>query len=576
MNLDFVQGDAKWKSFRTKAKRNFYWFAAVVLNYGDLIPMREGPHALLARFLSRTTGIPELDTCKYRKIEMPRETGKTTLGSQAYVIWRLIQDPNMSILLCNEKAENAEAFLSAIKQEFENNEFLRALFPGIIPPDFAKTTWKASAITVQRDTRRKEPSVFTIGLGGTVTGMHPDEIIVDDLISREAMEAARRGNLQIMEQANRWINQLEPLLSSNAQPAPSITFIGTRWWMGDVYEHVETAFGYGERPVIFNLRWKLENGSTQIVPVTKIGELAVFRRAAIENGQSIFPEKWDLERLAKIRVRDPALFSCNYMNNPTSDDVSTFKTGWLRYFQWIDSQQIEFDDGVEKHTALVSGLDVVILVDPGGFSAKGTEDRARAAIIVTGRKDGRVFLLDCWSEKDSYKVAAAKVSEFVGRYYARKVKIEQAAQQLAFIDLCKGNVQKAGYVVSWETVTPGVKSKDDRIYELEPFFERGLVYIGTGPRFHELTLQYQQFPRGTRKDMLDALSQGPAEWRKHHMRTQTPEERRANELAQYRVKRGLAPARMTMPKKNRFDSEDPRPDWLVAKINRSRRPNANQ
>src|SRR5262249_40192799 len=141
-------------------------------------------------------------------------------------------------------------------------------------------------------------------------------------------------------------------------------------------------------------------------------------------------------------------------------------------------------------------------------------------------------------------------------------KIEQAAQQMAFIDLCKDLVKKAGCMVSWETVTPGAKSKDDRIYELEPYFERGLVYLGTGYRFHEFHQQYASFPRGERKDLLDALSQGPAEWRKHHQRVLTPEERKSQELAAYRMRRGMGRGQMTRPNsQSAFDKSKEPSDW---------------
>src|SRR5690349_11921481 len=111
------------------------------MNHAEAISMREGPHALLCKFLSRATGLPAVDGCKYPKIEMPRDTGMTTLGGQDYPVWRLCRYPGMSILLANEKGENAETMLGAVKQEFENNELFRALFPELIPPEFPKTAW---------------------------------------------------------------------------------------------------------------------------------------------------------------------------------------------------------------------------------------------------------------------------------------------------------------------------------------------------------------------------------------------------------------------------------------------------
>ncbi len=545
MTLDFRQGDARWLALRQKALGSLQWFASSVLGYGELIPIRDGPHKLLCRFVERKTGVPAIDEAKFQKVEMPRETGKTTLITQAKPIWRLCQDPEWSTLIVNEKANVAESFLGSIKKEFENNEMLRSLFPEIIPPDFQKAKWNNSEIETPRKTNRKEPSIFTTGVGGTLTGMHPDEILVDDMISKDAMENARRGAWQIMHETNRWINQLKPLVNKGAKPFPSITFIGTRWWLGDSYEHVESAFGYDERPVTYILRTTLENGEVQAIPVTVMGDLAIFRRSAIEDGRSIFPEKWDLEELAKIRVVDPSLFACNYMNNPSNEATATLKANWLKYFRWVDAEkQLEYTDGSgARHTELIASMDVVALVDPGGFSSRANEDRARAAIIIDGSKDGKHFALKMYSERDTYQVAAQQLVSFVGRFGVRKVRIESGAQQLAFIDLCKKLVRDAGYVVSWDTPTTGNKDKDGRILELEPWFESGLIYIPSGSESTEFVAQYTAFPRSKRKDMLDAMSNGVALWRRSMQRTTTNEERMAKELQAYRVRRGMIPGR---------------------------------
>lgn len=308
--MDFKQGDQKWHALRKRCREDLYWFADVVLGYGEKIPMRPGPHGALCRVVERRTGSPLIDDARYRKITMPRETGKTTLVTQGYVIQRIIKNREVAIQLCNEKEQTAKDILSAVKHEFEHNELLRALFPEVIPPDFNDTVWSASRIIVNRTSGRKEPTVYVTGVGGTVTGMHPDVILVDDMISREAMENARSGNWQIMHQTNRWINQLDPLLKKDGIE-PEITFIGTKWWHKDSYDHIDKAFGNGEPPRNVIVRMPLPDSNTvQQVLVQRVGDLVIFNRSAIEDGRSIFPEKWSLEDLAKIRVRDPALFAC--------------------------------------------------------------------------------------------------------------------------------------------------------------------------------------------------------------------------------------------------------------------------
>ena len=540
--LQFQQGDAEWEKLRHRALTDLYFFTGVVLGYGDKIPMRKGPHALLCKFAEKKTGVPQLDQARYRKIEMPRESGKTTLITQGYTIQRICAYPQIKILLCNEKEQNAKDFLNEIKKQFELNEFLRALFPEVIPPDLNETTWSATRIVVQGGSTR-EPTVNVAGVGAALASAHYDLIICDDIISREAMENARGGSWQIIHQVNRWIHQLEPLLNSNAQPFPEIVFIGTRWWHNDCYEHIDEAFGYGEAPQPFLLRTKLENGETQQVLAHRIGDLATFRRAAIEDGRSIFPEKWDLERLNKIQMRDPALFACNYMNQPSDEQTAVFKPDWLQYYDWLDDQTIRFTDGTgTKRIAALADLDVLVFVDPGGFGERQLEDRARAAIIVTGTtRDGNHLILECTSDKDTFLACIRSVMDKVSRYNPRRVYVEQAGQQASFIELLRQMAQSASLAISLEAVKPGNKVKEQRILALEPYFQRGQIFLGKSAAFSDLKTQYSQFPRVARVDLLDALAYGPQAWRKQPSTYRDAASRQKAELQSYYQKRGLAP-----------------------------------
>ena len=541
--LSFVRGDANWTKYRKLALDNLYWFCFYVLGYGARIPMRERTHALLCKFVEKKTGHPPLDTAKYRKIEMPRETGKTTLVTQGYVVQRICANPEISILLTNEKEQNAKDFLSAIKYELENNELLRALFPELIPKDLNDTTWSASRIVVNRTSGRKEPTVFVIGEGGSVTGMHPDLIVNDDIISREAMENSRAGSKQIMGQVNRWINQQEPLLNHSAEPFPEIIFIGTRWWYNDSYEYIEQAFGYGADPEPCLLRLKLPNGEVQQLAPYRVGDLAVFRRAAIEEGRSIFPEKWSLEDLAKIRDRDPILYSCNYLNNPSDDATAVFREDWLHFYDMLDNRTYRLTDGTAaKRTYALPDLDKLMFVDPGGFGSRVGDDRMRAAIVVVGSSmNGEHLLLDIYSEKDTFIAAANKICEWAVKYTPRKLVIEQAGQQAAFIELVKRQLTEKKIQVTIEASKPGTKLKEQRILALEPYFQRGAVYLGKGQAFHEFREQYRTFPRSARLDVLDALAYLPQFARNRSATMVSPARRQQDELNAYYQKRGLTP-----------------------------------
>ena len=535
----FHEGDARWHQLRDRCINDLYWFADVVLGLGPLIPMRPKTHLLLCKFLERKTGSKLLDTARYQLISMPRETGKSSL-MRARAIQRICRDANHSTLLVNEKELLVKDFLASIKYAFENNELLRALFPELVPADLNDTTWSATRIIVNRTTGRPDPTIDTAGVGAALAGKHPDSIDCDDIISREAMENARSGSFAIMHQTNRWVNQLDPIVNKSAVPFPSISFIGTRWYHNDSYEYIEQAYGNGETPIPVILRAPMLDGTTQQLTAYRVGDLAVFRRAAIEDGQSIFPEKWDLEALAKIRIRDPGLFACNYMNEPSDDVTAVFKESWLKTFQWLDEHQFTYlDEGAKKVTQRIQDLDLLLLVDPGGFGQRLVDSRARAAVILVGDDSkGHKFFLDCYSEQDTYLACIRQIVAWTSRYHPRKIYVERAGQQPAFAQLLREELKKAGeaVVVDDETIKPESKAKEVRILEMEPYWQRGQVYVGTGPAFHEFRTQYAQFPRAQRLDVLDILGYWPRLMKKTQSSTQTPAARQAQEKEAYRAR----------------------------------------
>jgi len=530
--------------WRSRAMADLYFFADVILGYGDKVPMVPAEHLLMCRFVERHTGNPLIDHAPYQLVLVPREVGKTTIITQARPIQELCRNPETSFLLGNEKEDNAKLFLGEIKRQFETNELLRALFPELIPANMNDTTWSATKIIVERPGGRKEPSVFVTGEGGTVTGLHPDHIIVDDMLSKEAMENARVGDSSVMGRVNRWVNTLPQLLSSNAKPFPSITFVGTRWWVGDSYEHVEKTFGHGESRQYVALRAKNAEGHTVDMPVEncyRVGDLAVFKRSGSENGRVAFPSKWPADRMAKLRFEDPATFACQVQNDPADEAVAVFKMSWLdqKRFLWLDDRTVQFTAMTGKKRQLrVTDLDILMFVDPGGFGSANVEDRARAAIVITGSTGGgEHLLLEAWSEHETFLSAIQQVIQFASRYGPRKIIVELAGQQAAFIELLRRTAQSAGIVLPLQVERPGTKAKANRILELEPYFQQGHLYVAKTPAMAEFLEQYQRFPRTIRVDILDALAYGPRFWKREQIGAANVEERRAKELEAYRARR---------------------------------------
>jgi predicted phage terminase large subunit-like protein len=282
----------------------------------------------------------------------------------------------------------------------------------------------------------------------------------------------------------------------------------------------------------------------QSVAVTVTGDLVQFTRRALENGRPTWPERpgFDLDGLAKQRISDPELFASNMMNEPSDELTATFKESWLGFYEWAGSDSVVYTEtDARPVTIFLADLDIVFLVDPGGFSQRA-EDRMRGAIIVTGSTLGSApkhLILDAYSDKVTYMGLIDQICAFATRYTPRRIGIEESGQQAAFIELVKRELQRRGINTPIEAVKPRSKVKEARILGLEPYFQRGMILVGRGASFHEFRDQYRTFPKSTRVDLLDALAYGPLLWRKGHLGGQSQESRQAVERKQYMERRGM-------------------------------------
>lgn len=545
--ITFTKGDEVWTKLRQRALDDLYFFSEVVMGYGVHIPMRELAHRPLTVFMDQKTGKPELDQQPVRLILQPRELGKSSI-TRCWIIQRLMRYPNRAILLCSETATLAEAILSSIKSEMLGNELLRALFDDIVPRDDRDTDlWRGDKINVKRITNRPEPSIMVAGVDKAITGFHPDDIVVDDMVGREAAENARIGDRALTLSLHGWIKTLVPIVNKQADPPYTMTFVGTNWYNGDPYSFVEDYFGRKEDVRGYSMYVKMPDASRHKVKVYAQGDLAVMRRAAVEEGRSIFPEKWTIEKLAEMRMSDPQGFACWYMNQPTDEVTQIFKDSWIGRYEWVGFQTVKLVEASGKWaTYQLRDLDIVVACDPGGFrrEMRGA-GRARPAVVVTGTTPtDRHLVLEAWSEDVAYGEAVDKIIEFAQRYGPRKIVLERAGQQVVFIDLVKKMAKTAKVTVAFDDYRPTAKDKSQRILGLEGYFQHGQIMLDAGPRLLELRTQIQQFPNATRVDVLDALHMLMAFWRKPGAAgNQNQEERRAKEMALYHERRGTSNVR---------------------------------
>lgn len=461
-----AQTEETRQKIREHALRSTYFLGKAIVGFTDMSPT-----------LHRHMGDWISDGGKRKLGLVPRDHLKTSIWTIADTVRRIAGNPNIRILLGNETATNASHFLRRIEAVFERNGLFQWLFPEVIP-DFSKCKkWSETEMLVPRTNDYPESTVEAIGVGGAVVSRHFNLIKLDDLVGKEASESA-----DVMLKTIDWYQYCESILESPKDN--EIHTYGTRWAYSDLYS------------------WILEHEAQDIT---------TYIRAGIEDGEAIWPERFDIEVYDRLlRKYGSFKFNCQYMNNPVDPEAASFNEKWLRFYRWGGELGghgiIETDTG---QRILVQSLRRFMRIDPAISERPGA---ARSAIVVDGvAPDGRVFLLETWAKRCQPFEMIDKMFELQDEYDCESVGFESIAYQRILKPTIEREAERRGRWVNVIEMRPDSREKkDNRIRGIQPWLERGLVWVRKDmPEFLD---EYRSFPVGKTVDVLDAFAYGPHQW----------------------------------------------------------------
>jgi len=369
---------------RQTCRYNLYFLSKAVLGYGGLTPHTHRP---LCEFLVRCR-VPR------RMILMPRGFFKSTIATIADSIRLSLIDPeHCRILIVNERAENAEGFLSVIKGLWEKCEPLRHLFPELVPERTSGpgVKWGGSIATLRRHTSYREGTYNAIGIGGAVTSQHFSHMKPDDFVGDDADVSQA-----VLEKAKAWADRCEPLLTRLDDP---IDWIGTRRGIGDGYQHIiETTPG-----------------------------IKVFRRPALENGVSIFPERFSTARLLSMKAEKAQLFAAHYENDPISGTARDWADQTIEPWAWNTKGEIAFRREGRWRAWRREDLFRFTLIDPNSGRKTALD---KAGVVTVGQSpDDELIFLESKSDRWNPDQLIEEAFEQACRWQVHVVGHEEAGQQ---------------------------------------------------------------------------------------------------------------------------------------------------
>ncbi len=301
------------------AETSLYFFAKVVLNLNLLT---KHLHLPVCNWLS--------DRTKPRKLLLlPRDHFKSTIGSQATPLHLIIQQshnniyfPGMEgsdskILIIGESERLACRNSHEVITQLESNQLLRAFWPERVwaKPKSQAKAWNKTELYVPRSLggAKADPTLRTVGVGGAITGSHPNVIIKDDLVTEKARDSA-----DIMEKAIDYHVLSRALFDKQQEEGvESLEFvIGTKWANYDLYSFIEE----------------------------RNPDVCIMKRSIIEDSKPIFPERFNLEDIAKLEREFRGMFPLLYMNDAADPSLVDFDMSLMREFKFSGEDIVFFED----------------------------------------------------------------------------------------------------------------------------------------------------------------------------------------------------------------------------------------
>lgn len=287
-----------------------------MMNVVDLMEGREPSWTHPAMTLDK--GERDLIICN-----MPPEHGKSSTITMNYATYRIVQDPNIRILIVSKTEAMAKKFLFGIKERLTHPMYaeMHAQFG---PPggfDQNSEAWSQKLIYVSPDARdagSKDPTVEALGIRGHIYGARADLIILDDCVDDTNAH-----------EYDKQIDWIQAVVMSRISVYGSLLVVGTRMAPKDLYQELRDGRRYPDEvspwtylsmPAVLEFAEKPSDWVT-LWPQSNRPEPGARGDELEPNADGLFP-KWNGPRLLKKRSRmQPKTWAMVYMQQQVSEDA---------------------------------------------------------------------------------------------------------------------------------------------------------------------------------------------------------------------------------------------------------------
>lgn len=407
------------------------------------------------------------ETPDYRLIwSMPPQEGKSEGLSHYGVLWMLRRNPDLRIAIASYEGTTAERWGKAIRQDIltycgEDGQLDIGL--RLRQDSQAVGSWQLEGY---------RGGIYSVGVGGALTGRPVDLLVIDDPIKSRAEADSLTYRERVWDW---WTNVARTRLA----PGAPVILILTRWHEDDLAGRLIKQDAEDERMGIEGPRWKVINIPAQAVADDPLGR-APGEYLTSTRGRR--PENWETIR----RDVGPRVWSALYQGQPTPLEGNLFHRAA------IDANRVPLAFTPKMRT-------VREYVDPS-FSDDPKADETGRIVIGLGT-DGNAYVLADLSARKPYD--RMPLGSTHATHGTTAVRVEQNMLGKRVLTAIQGMVPD--HVGVTPIVAKGTKSQ--RAEGASNMVDNNRVkFVGKFPELEDQLVQWN--PKDDSPDRLDAFVHG--------------------------------------------------------------------
>ena len=396
---------------------------------------------------------------------MPPQEGKSERVARRFPTWMLKHNPDLRIAIASYELGLARRSGRRIRNDLAEH------------PELGLTVKGDTSAAHEWELEGHIGGVYSVGIGGALTGRPVDVLIIDDPVK----DRAQADSETYREGAWDWWTDVA---RTRLAPGAVVVLIMTRWHEDDLAGRLIAGGGWTEINIPAQADHRPEAG--QVDPLGREpGEY-------LESARGRTDTDW---KQIEADVR-PRTWNALYQGRPAPSEGFTLKRGWWRYYRAPMARQQA--DGTMR------AADFDQIIQSWDMAFKDTKGTDYVVGQVWGLRGANAYLLDQVRDRLDFPSTCQAVKNLTVKWPQAHAKlVEEKANGAAVISQLHATVGGLIPIIPTE-------SKEARASAVSTYAESGNVYLPDpelAPWVPALVDEAAAFPAGTHDDQVDALSQ---------------------------------------------------------------------